>query len=77
MVHQLLGPGQRRPGGRAVTGVQQALDCEADWQDTPQHPDHTPPPGLLRLQELHDLQDQGARPSALRCAHTVPTGDLL
>jgi hypothetical protein len=60
-----------------MNAVQLALDCEADWRNTPANPDHTPPPGLCHLQELHDLQDQGVRPSALRNAHTVPTGSYL
>lgn len=49
------------------------------WTEPCDHPttDTPPPPGLLRLQELHDLQDQGAGPYALRTAHTIPTGSYL
>jgi hypothetical protein len=61
-------------------------DCEPDWTPTTSHEwlrvalrqhDHTPPTWLVRLQELGDLQDQGARLGALQQAETVPTGEYL
>lgn len=50
--------------------------CDPTWHDQPPD-DTTPPPGLLRLQELHDLQDQKAGPYALRTAVDIPTGSYL
>lgn len=53
-----------------------AADCDATWQD---HPDTGTPPsaGLLQLQELHDLRDQGIGPLAFRNADTITAEEYL
>lgn len=51
-------------------------DCDPTWHDHPED-DTPPPPGLLRLQEIHDLQDQHAGLAALYRARTIPTQEYL
>lgn len=51
-------------------------DCDPTWHDHPEG-DTPPPPGLLHLQELHDLRDQGAGPYALHTMTTIPTQEYL
>lgn len=51
-------------------------DCDPTWRDNPEC--GTPPsPGLLRIQELHDLRDQGIGPLAYRNATTITAEEYL
>ncbi len=56
---------------------QPATGCDPTWTIAHQPSSRTPTPADLRRAELSDLHDQGARPYALRTAHTIPVGHYL